>query len=207
MTTSWIDSDRPAAGDRGSARRRGRAGAAASARAEPVTQRGMVGGGLAQFDAGEANFSLFASRMIFAEDDRRWSSAASSGSMTQAGLTLKSTAITDYIVPEVQPEQGSPAADSRDDERQRRGRVSVRARGHRRGSARDWGRTRSMLTVGDGARHERKRDAGQRPRVQLHGQRNGRHRRYPGDRHSTIDPDNGSRPAGGRLTAARLTGI
>ena len=34
-----------------------------------VTQRGMVGGGLVQFEQGEANFSLFVSRLIFSEDD------------------------------------------------------------------------------------------------------------------------------------------
>ena len=34
-----------------------------------VIQRGMVGGGLVQFEQGEANFSVFASRLIFAEDE------------------------------------------------------------------------------------------------------------------------------------------
>ena len=70
-----------------------------------VLQRGMVGGGLAQFDQGEANFSVFASRMIFAEDE-----VVVLGSVLwvdeTVGLTLRSTAITEYIVPEVQPEQG-----------------------------------------------------------------------------------------------------
>jgi hypothetical protein len=71
----------------------------------PVIQRGMVGGGLAQFDQGEANFSVFASRMIFAEDE-----VVVLGSVLwvdeTVALTLRSTAITEYIVPEVQPEQG-----------------------------------------------------------------------------------------------------
>jgi hypothetical protein len=70
-----------------------------------VTQRGMVGGGLVQFDQGEANFSVLASRLIFAEDE-----VVVLGSVlwvdATVGLTLRSTAITDYIVPEVQPEQG-----------------------------------------------------------------------------------------------------
>lgn len=70
-----------------------------------VTQRGMVGGGLVRFDQGEANFSVFASRLIFAEDE-----VVVLGSVlwvdATVGLTLRSTAITDYIVPEVQPEQG-----------------------------------------------------------------------------------------------------
>jgi hypothetical protein len=70
-----------------------------------VNQRGMVGGGLAQFDQGEANFSVFASRLIFAEDE-----VVVLGSVLwvddTVGLTLRSTAITEYIVPEVQPEQG-----------------------------------------------------------------------------------------------------
>ena len=33
-----------------------------------VTQRGMVGGGLVQLEQGEANFSLFVSRLIFSDD-------------------------------------------------------------------------------------------------------------------------------------------
>src|SRR5829696_10420345 len=70
-----------------------------------VTQRGMVGGGLVQFEQGEASFSLFVSRLIFAEDE-----VVVLGSVLWVDdtheLTLRSTAITDYIVPEVQPEQG-----------------------------------------------------------------------------------------------------
>jgi hypothetical protein len=70
-----------------------------------VTQRGMVGGGVVQYEQGEANFSVFASRMIFAEDQ-----VVVLGSVLWTDetheLTLRSTAITDYIVPEVQPEQG-----------------------------------------------------------------------------------------------------
>ena len=70
-----------------------------------VLQRGMVGGGLVRFEQGEANFSVFASRLIFAEDE-----VVVLGSVLwvdeTVALTLRSTAITEYIVPEVQPEQG-----------------------------------------------------------------------------------------------------
>jgi hypothetical protein len=70
-----------------------------------VTQRGMVGGGLVQLEQGEANFSLFVSRLIFSDDtvvvvgSVLWVDGA-------AGLSLHSTAITEYIVPDVEPEQG-----------------------------------------------------------------------------------------------------
>jgi hypothetical protein len=70
-----------------------------------VLQRGMVGGGLVRFEQGEANFSVFASRLIFPEDE-----VVVLGSVLwvdeTVGLALRSTAITEYIVPEVQPEQG-----------------------------------------------------------------------------------------------------
>src|SRR5215211_83744 len=70
-----------------------------------VNQRGMVGGGLVQFEQGEANVSLFVSRLIFAEDE-----VVVLGSILwvdkTVDLTLRSTAITSYIVPEDQPEQG-----------------------------------------------------------------------------------------------------
>jgi hypothetical protein len=68
-----------------------------------VTQRGMVGGGLVQSEQGEANFSLFVSRLIFSDDPEVvvgsviWVDDA-------AELTLTSTTITEYIVPEVEPE-------------------------------------------------------------------------------------------------------
>src|SRR5215211_5296666 len=70
-----------------------------------VTQRGMVGGGLVRFEQGEANFSLFVSRLIFSDDTEvivgsvLWVEGA-------AALTLRSTAITEYIVPPEEPEQG-----------------------------------------------------------------------------------------------------
>ena len=171
-----------------------------SRQSRTVTQRGMVGGGLVRFEQGEANFSLFASRMIFAEDEAEVVVGSVIWVDDAVGLTLRSTAITEYIVPEVQPEQGSPRQILRDDERQRRGRVSIRARAHRRGSARDRRWTWSILTVGEGARHGPKRDSGQRPRIQLHGQWNGRHRRYPGAR-VEIDLETGVAQPEPRLTA------
>lgn len=70
-----------------------------------VTQRGMVGGGLARLEQGEANFSLFVSRLIFSDDTEVvvgsviWVDGA-------AGMTLRSTAITEYIVLPEQPGQG-----------------------------------------------------------------------------------------------------
>jgi hypothetical protein len=71
-----------------------------------VTQRGIVGGGVVQFEQGEAHFSVFASRMIFAEDDVVVLGSVLLVDETHV-LTLRSTAITAYVVPEVQPEQGA----------------------------------------------------------------------------------------------------
>jgi hypothetical protein len=71
-----------------------------------VTQRGMVGGGLVQFEQGEANFSLFVSRLIYAEDDAEVIVGIILWVDGVAGITLWSSAVTEYIVPEVQPEQG-----------------------------------------------------------------------------------------------------
>lgn len=70
-----------------------------------VTQRGMVGGGLVQFEQGQANFSLFVSRLIFSDDSEVvvgsviWVDGA-------AGVSLRSTAIAEYIVLPEQPAQG-----------------------------------------------------------------------------------------------------
>ena len=72
-----------------------------------VTQRGMVGGGLVRFEQGEASFSLFVSRLIFSEDGTEVVAGSIIWVDKEAMLTLRSTAITEYIVPEVQPEQGT----------------------------------------------------------------------------------------------------
>ncbi len=71
-----------------------------------LTQRGMVGGGLVQFEQREANFSLFVSRLIFSGDDAEVVVGSVIWVDDRAELTLRSTAITAYIVPEDQPEQG-----------------------------------------------------------------------------------------------------
>jgi hypothetical protein len=71
-----------------------------------VAQRGMVGGGLARFEQGEANFSLFASRLIFSGDDPEVVVGSVIWVDTVAGLTMRSTGIAAYVVPPVQPEQG-----------------------------------------------------------------------------------------------------
>jgi hypothetical protein len=71
-----------------------------------VTQRGMAGGGLVRFEQGEASFSLVVSRLIFSEDDTEVVAGSIIWVDRAANLTLQSTAITDYIVPEVQLEQG-----------------------------------------------------------------------------------------------------
>jgi hypothetical protein len=116
-----------------------------------VTQRGMVGGGLVQFEQGEANFSLFVSRLIFSGDDAEVVVGSVIWVDDTEGRTLRSTAITEYIVPEVQPEQGVL--------RQIRGTMSVDEEGEYPfeldvtdvdlpGSARDT----VVLKVGDGAR-------------------------------------------------------
>ena len=70
-----------------------------------VTQRGMVGGGLVRFEQGEANFSLFVSRLTFSD-----AAEVVAGNFLwldgEAGVSLRSTTITEYIVPQVEPEQG-----------------------------------------------------------------------------------------------------
>jgi hypothetical protein len=71
-----------------------------------VTQRGMVGGGLVQFEQGEANFSLFVSRLIFSGGDPEVVVGSIIWVDDARQLSLRSTAITEYIVPEVEPEKG-----------------------------------------------------------------------------------------------------
>jgi hypothetical protein len=66
----------------------------------PVTQRGIVGGGLARFEQGEANFSLFASRLELSEDDKEVVLGTVLWVDSTVGLTLRSTAVTRYIVSE-----------------------------------------------------------------------------------------------------------
>jgi hypothetical protein len=77
-----------------------------SRQSRTVTQRGMVGGGLAQFEQGQANFSLIASRMIFSGDDTEVVLGSVIWVDETVNITLRSTTISEYIVPQVQPEQG-----------------------------------------------------------------------------------------------------
>ena len=71
-----------------------------------VVQRGIVGGGFVQFARGKAQFSLFASRVIFAEENREEIVGSVLWVDAPAGLTMTSTAVTGYRVLEVPPEQG-----------------------------------------------------------------------------------------------------
>jgi hypothetical protein len=85
----------------------GAAGLAVPSRqSRTVTQRGMVGGGLARFEQGEASFSLFASRLIFSGDDPEVIVGSIIWVDKGANITLRSTGITAYVVPEVQPVPG-----------------------------------------------------------------------------------------------------
>lgn len=84
----------------------GAVGLAMPNRQKGVIQRGIVGGGLVPFEESEANFSFFASRLIFAEEDREVIVGSVVWVDAPIGLTMTSTAITAYIVPEEQPDQG-----------------------------------------------------------------------------------------------------
>jgi hypothetical protein len=75
-------------------------------RGRVVVQRGMVGGGLARFDQGEAHFSLFASRLIFDEDNLEVVAGSVFWADGPAELTMTSTEVTGYNVLEDQPGQG-----------------------------------------------------------------------------------------------------
>ena len=64
-----------------------------------VTQRGIFGGGVVEAESGPAQFSLFASSLVF-DDGESESERIFTGRVfwvdETAGLTLESTAITDY---------------------------------------------------------------------------------------------------------------
>jgi hypothetical protein len=75
-------------------------------RGRAISQRGIVGGGLAQFESGEANFSLFASRLIVDGEEPggvlgrvRWVDAT-------AGLTLTSVSLSDYLDIQIADREG-----------------------------------------------------------------------------------------------------
>ena len=73
-----------------------------------VTQRGMVGGGLVHFDESEAQFSVFASRLIV-EKNRKEQEAVVGSVLwvdASAGLTMTSTEVTNYRPLEIPSEPG-----------------------------------------------------------------------------------------------------
>ena len=77
------------------------AGGAARAqqiRSRVVTQRGMIGGGLAQFQLSQANFSLVASRFIFTEENKQVVVGEILWVDTPSAFTFTSTKITNYDV-------------------------------------------------------------------------------------------------------------
>ena len=66
----------------------------------------MAGGGQVQFDRGEANFSLFASRLIFAVEKLEVVAGSVLWADGPAGLLMESIEVTGYNVPADQPAQG-----------------------------------------------------------------------------------------------------
>ena len=71
-----------------------------------VVQRGMVGGGLVEFGESAAHFSFFASRLSFEGENQEVVAGSVLWVDESTGLTMSSTSITGYIVPEIQPDQG-----------------------------------------------------------------------------------------------------
>jgi hypothetical protein len=70
-----------------------------------IIQRGIGGGGLAQFELSDAQFSFFASRLIFDETTTLIVGGVSWVDAT-SGFTFATTELTAYEVLEVPPEQG-----------------------------------------------------------------------------------------------------
>jgi hypothetical protein len=66
----------------------------------------MVGGGLARFDHGEASFSVFASRLIFEDDNLEVVAGSVNWTDISSEVTMTSIEVTGYNVPEDQPEHG-----------------------------------------------------------------------------------------------------
>lgn len=67
-----------------------------SAQALPITLRGMVGGGLARFESSDAQFSIFATRMTFNEEDADVVLGSIVWIDDAAGYAFASTEIADY---------------------------------------------------------------------------------------------------------------
>jgi hypothetical protein len=65
-----------------------------------ILQRGIVGGGLAQFELSEAQFSFFASRFEFEEENREVIVGSVLWVDVPSGFSFVSTSITSYGTPE-----------------------------------------------------------------------------------------------------------
>jgi len=91
----------------------------ASARAIKV--RGVTGGGLANFEQSDANFSLAVTRMTFEDEDRELVVGSVIWVDATVGITLASTYISDYGDLELPAEQGEG--------RRIRGQMSVNGEG------------------------------------------------------------------------------
>jgi hypothetical protein len=76
------------------------------AQARPITQRGMVGGGLAKFDESEAQFSIFASRITVDDQDEGVVVGSILWVDKGAGYSFASTEVTNYENLEVPADQG-----------------------------------------------------------------------------------------------------
>jgi hypothetical protein len=76
------------------------------AQARPITLRGMVGGGLAHFEASEAQFSLFATRITFNDEEADVVLGSILWVDADAGYTFASSEIADYEILESPAEQG-----------------------------------------------------------------------------------------------------
>jgi hypothetical protein len=71
-----------------------------------IIQRGIVGGGRAKFELSEANFSVFASRLILPDGQPEIVVGSIHWADAPSAFTFVSTAISDYIVLDLPPEQG-----------------------------------------------------------------------------------------------------
>jgi hypothetical protein len=118
-------------------------------RGRVVTQRGMVGGGLAQFELSEAQFSAFAARLIF-DDGQEVILGSFIWVDPPSGFTFVGNGITSYEVIDIPPDQGQA--------RRTRGTVSVNGEGEYPFVFEAYdvgppgaGQDSVVLTVGDGA--------------------------------------------------------
>jgi hypothetical protein len=76
------------------------------ARARAITQRGIAGGGLAQFELSEAQFSLFASRLTLTEENEEVIVGSVIWLDPPSGFTFASTRITGYRDLEIPDAEG-----------------------------------------------------------------------------------------------------